>query len=464
MGAKITKIGITSDKISARGGVALFLRYVERIGIYSVIFHAFSFLIKPGGKGLQLGEFLKQMFAFLIDGSYTSISYFDTLKSDQAYSALLENKPDEMASSHQVKRYFSKLSVIGDLVFNKILHELFIWRLKIDRPKLITLGVDTMVLDNDGAQKREGSEPTYKKKKGFQPLHISWGPFLVDVLFRKGSAHSNHGTDYTDRIRAVVQLIRKRYCDRVAITVCSDSGFADQKAFRVFEDELGIHFISTSRIYSGTKKNIEEIPLEGYAVLKKRKQSWSYVEFGDKPKSWDRFRRCIYTKLNCDKTGQYVMEFEKTDNLIYTNIGNCEVADHKLRAAGEEHMFQADAIIKASHSRGADELIHRSIKELATKEQLPFKSFGANRVYYFLLVIVHFLFESYKRDVTAQVLPEVSYPNTFRRKLIDFAVKITSGSRAVKLNVSPTTHQTININQLWKRCQSPPPMPFLAAA
>jgi hypothetical protein len=113
-----------------------------------------------------------------------------------------------------------------------------------------------------------------------------------------------------------------------------------------------------------------------------------------------------------------------------------------------------------SHQRGADELIHRSIKELATKEQLPFKSFGMNRAYYFMLVITHFFFEAYKQDVTADVVPITTYPNTFRRKLIDFAAKITSGARSIKLNVSRTIYEAININQIWERCQSPPPIQY----
>jgi hypothetical protein len=116
------------------------------------------------------------------------------------------------------------------------------------------------------------------------------------------------------------------------------------------------------------------------------------------------------------------------------------------------------AIVKKSHQRGADELIHRSIKELATKEQLPFKSFGMNRAYYFLLVIAHFMFEAYKRDVTAEVIPATAYPNTFRRKLIDFAVKITSHARDISVNVAKTVYQCMNIEKLWKLCQSPPPI------
>ena len=154
------------------------------------------------------------------------------------------------------------------------------------------------------------------------------------------------------------------------------------------------------------------------------------------------------------------MDFGKPDNVIYTNIGNCKQADERLIAAGYQHYFEAKTIIQKSHERGADELIHRSLKELATKEQLPFKSFGMNRAYYFLLVITHFIFETYKQDVTADVIPIESYPNTFRRKLIDFAAKITSGGRNIILNVTKTVYKTIKIIELWERCQSPPIIQF----
>ncbi len=144
------------------------------------------------------------------------------------------------------------------------------------------------------------------------------------------------------------------------------------------------------------------------------------------------------------------MNFGKPDSIIYTNIGNCPQADERLRAAGGHHYFEAQTIVKKSHERGADELIHRSLKELATKEQLPF------RAYYFMIVFTHFIYEAYKQDVPASVISVTVYPNTFRRKLIDFAAKITSGSRNTVLNVTKTVYQTINIAELWKLCQSPP--------
>ncbi len=456
MSAKITKIGITNDKISGRGGLPLFLRYTETIGLYRLISGTTLSLLTISSKGLGLQQFLKQVFAFFIDGTDMSISSFDHKKKDEGYTALLENKVDEMASSHQIKRFFLKVSIITSLIFNKILHELFIWRLKITKPKIIELGIDTMVMDNDDAKKREGNEPTYKKKKGFQPLHICWGPFLIDVLFRKGSAHSNHGTDYIDRVRAVVKLIRKRYSQEVPIVICADSGFADQKAYTVFEQDLDIHYITTGKIYGDIKEYMQEVPVENFGEFSKNKAVWNYVEFGNMLKSWSKFRRCIFTKLQRDENGQFVMDFGKPNTIIYTNIGLCSKADERLKAAGGAHYFETETIIQKSHERGADELIHRSIKELATKEQLPFKKFGMNRAYYFLLVITHFIFEAYKQDVTCDVVPVTVYPNTFRRKLIDFAAKITSGSRVITMRVTQTVYETIDIVELWRRCQSPP--------
>lgn len=460
MGSKITKIGITKDKISGRGGLPFILRYIENIGLYKLISNTVVSLLSIFTKGLQLQQFLKQMFAFFMDGTNMSISGFDDKKEDEGYAALLENTIGEMASSHQIKRFFAKFSLVPDSVFNMILHELFVWRLKISKPKIIVLGIDTMVMDNDDSKKREGCEVTYKKKKGFQPLHICWGRFLVDVMFRKGSAHSNHGTDYTDRVTAIVKLIRMRYSNDVPIIIVADSGFADQKAFKHFEDVLIVHYITTSKIYPVVKEYVRQIPIDCYSKLSKDKTEWNFVEFCNKLGTWKKFRRCIFTKQNCDANGQYVMEFSKPDNLIYTNLGMCKEADQRLMAAGGGHYMEAEAIVQLSHARGADELIHRSIKELATKEQLPFKSFGMNRAYYFLLVISHFIFEAYKQDVSAVIIPITVYPNTFRRNLVDFAVKITSRSRSIILNVTKTVYDTMNIEEIWKSCQSPPVIQF----
>lgn len=456
MSTKITKIGLTSEKISARGGLPLFLRYVEQTGLYSLVSVMLLPYISQAGKGLKLQSFIKQVIAYFMDGTNMAISGFDQNKKDDSYAALLECSTQQLASSHQIKRYFYKLTVIGNLIFNKILHELFIWRLKMIKPSVIELGIDTMVLDNDDAHKRQGCDVTYKYVKGFQPLHLSWGSLLIDVVFRKGSAHSNHGNDYIQRVRAIVRLIRSRYSADVPIILCGDSGFADQKAYEVFEQELFIHYITTGKMYLDIKDHLTDIVFDPKDVIEKDKAKWQFAEFGNKLGAWNKFRRCVFTHLQCDHKGQYLIGFDKPDSIIYTNIGNCPVADRRLQIYGGLEYFEALYVVKQSHQRGADELIHRSIKELATKEQLPFKAFGMNRAYYFLLVITHFLFETYKLDVTSQVILSTVYPNTFRRKLIDFAVKIVSHARQTILKVTTSVYKSININALWILCQSPP--------
>jgi hypothetical protein len=61
-----------------------------------------------------------------MNGTNMSITGFDQSKKDEGYTALLECNTNQLASSHQIKRYFAKLSVIGNIIFNKILNELFI--------------------------------------------------------------------------------------------------------------------------------------------------------------------------------------------------------------------------------------------------------------------------------------------------------------------------------------------------
>ncbi len=58
-----------------------------------------------------------------------------------------------------------------------------------------------MVMDNDEALQREGCDPTYKKVKGFQPLHLIWEGKIVDAIFRRGKRHSNYGRDVEKMIR-----------------------------------------------------------------------------------------------------------------------------------------------------------------------------------------------------------------------------------------------------------------------
>ncbi len=455
---KIIRVEATSEKLSGRGGLFFFLRYVENIGFYSRFQNHFAD-VKGSLKGLSTYQFIKQILAFFIDGDDLSMTGFDRRKKDDAYQLLLENTYQEMASSHQMKRFFQRLMYVPMLVFRSILLHLFIWRLHVEKPSVIVLFGDTVVWNNDTANKRQGVEPTYKKQKGFQPLQISWGQYVVDCLFRPGSVHCNHGDDFIKAISRLTHAIRRFY-KNVPIIVLTDSGFMDNDIFCYFEQKLKIFYISGGKLYGDIKEYIQVNSLPSFKKYVNGLHEWQYIEFGNRLKSWPRFRRCIYTTLTTDEKGQLLFDFARPDNIIYTNIGIDQKMTEQLMDAGGQEYLAAEKIIQLNHQRGKSELNHRSEKEFACREQFPFERFGMNQAYYYFLMISHFLYEAYKSDVTEPLIPSSCYPTTFRRTMIDFAVKIVSrGSRYI-LKVSKVIFETLNIQEIWNRTNAPPHLLF----
>ncbi|QZT36684.1 IS1380 family transposase [Halosquirtibacter xylanolyticus] len=458
----ITKIGISRSKLSDRAGLSLIMNFIKNIGFYSLVSNKFLSKIAYSGYGLTLESFFCQMVAHFIDGTHSSICSFDRKKLSASYAPVIGIEKNELASSFQIKRFIVKLSQLSNSELSEILNELFIWRLLHEKPKVIVLGVDTMVMDNNYSEKKEDNKPTYKKVKGFQPLHISWENSLIDVLFRPGNHHSNHGNDYTERVKHIVDLIRSRYSESVPIIVCSDSGFLDEKAFNFF-DQLNISFITTGKMYKDITSELEHIKRGDCEKYTNGTLQWDLYDFGNKLKSWSKFWRCIATSLSREEDGQRVLDLSGPDNLIYTNIGKNKISDERLKKADMSDILTAKGIVQLSHHRGADELIHRSLKELATTESLPFKKFNQNKVYYYILAMSHSLFEAYKNDISYDKISAKAYPNTFRRKLIDFAGEIVEGGRNTTLRIAKEVQEEFEIKELWERCLKPPIVLFTAA-
>jgi len=342
------------------------------------------------------------------------------------------------------------------VLFRQVLRRLFLWRLQIEQPDQIELTVDTMVMNNDEANVREGVQPTYKKVKGFQPLQIIWECRIVDAIFRGGKKHGNSGETVINMVRDLVNYIRKNYREDVTIIVKLDSGFFDKANFAAF-DELGIAYIATGKMYEGVKEAAREALDEAWGFYDNGHQAWGFFEFGYRPDSWNKFYRAIYTKPVYDDK-QMLLDFARPDNVIITNIGvnpdalkHCSVKQHK-------HWLKATSIIRGHHMRGADELPHRGLKDFGF-EQLPFKRFAPNCAFFYCMIIAFFLFECFKRDVLSDVIPVTSYATTVRRKLVDFAAKIVKTSKQIILKVPRAVMDSLKIESLWKLCQNPPPIP-----
>ncbi len=163
----IDAIQPTDEHLTSRAGLALFAQYLQSIRLMPIIERMFASMRK-NKKGIAVSDFFAQILCFFMDGSSRHLSWFDHLKRDEGYAALLSCSEQDLASSHAEKRFFGKFSFVRVYLFRHLLQMLFIRRLKKTCPTVIVLGPDSMVLENDDALKRHGVQPTYKKVKGFQ--------------------------------------------------------------------------------------------------------------------------------------------------------------------------------------------------------------------------------------------------------------------------------------------------------
>lgn len=451
---RISKLAVTDDTLCGRGGIALFCRYLETVGIYALLQELFAGQRKSG-KGLPIWKLFKQVLCFFLDGTSRHLSWFDRLAEDAGYQAVIEEEPEQMVSSHSIKRFFKSFGWMTNQLFRKLLRRLFIWRLTIEQPELIELTLDTMVMDNDEAGQREGVKPTYKKVKGFQPLQLIWNGMIVDALFRSGSKHGNCGEAAAQMVKTAVNHIRKHYRPDVTIVLRVDAGFYDDANFEAFND-LDILFIASGKMYQGVKDMVKGSEPSFWGMYDNGRQQWSFVEFGYRGDSFTRYWRAFYTHAVYED-GQKLLEFARPDNVILTNAGVNPRALEHLDSKEREKWLDPHTLIASHHARGADELPHRGLKDFGF-EELPFKRFAPNSAFYYCMLVAFFMFESFKRDVLSEVMPVGSYATTVRRKVVDIAVKVVRTGGQICLKVPRAIMQRLKVDVLWERCQNPVPL------
>jgi len=449
---QIDGIGVTGDSLTSRAGLALFGRYLDRIGLVDLL-ERWLGPVRKSGKGLPAAECMRQVLLFMVDGTSRHLSHFDALKADEGYAGAIERRPEQLLSSHAVKRFFGAMSWGRIWLLRRVLQKLFVWRLRLEKPPVVVLDLDVMVMENDEAKVREGVRPTYKRVKGFAPLQMVWGRMVVDAVLRAGHHHSNHKDTTEKMVIHVVETIRRRYSAAVPIVIRHDAGFFDQKLFELYES-LGVGYLSGGRLFADIREMVSGITQDAWKTYENGQQEWSYLEFGDRRRSWHRFRRAVFCRPVYEDQ-QRLLEFARPDTIIYTNIGTGGPIDEALVAAGHGHLLSAAGIIQCYHERGCDELVHRAFKDFID-QRLPFKRFRQNTAFYYTALIAFALFESFKADVTDPVIPATAYATTFRRRFLDVAGKIVSHAGKIILKLTRATLEALKLHKLWQRCASPP--------
>ncbi len=449
---KIDGIQVTNDLLADRGGLTPFMRYADGTKVIEEI----GGILEPfrtGKKGVPVLSVARQIMAFFFDGTSRHLSRFDQLKRDKGHHAILEEDSSQIVSSHQVKRLLHKMPSSMWSQFRSLIRRMFATRLRGSNLEVVELFLDTMVLDNDDARVRQGNQPTYKKVKGFQPLQLIWDGQIVDAQFRGGSKNGNHGQTAFTMINKALKTIRKELGYEVPVVVHMDGGFFDGKLFKSL-DVSNVGFICSGRLTPALKEFAQQ--QVAWRQLDTGKQCYDFFEFGTKCKAWKDFYRAVYLRKQYEND-QKVLECTRSETVIITNMGADRGLFNAVPEQVRERLFRVEELVKGHHRKGAEELTHRALKDFGF-EQLPFKNYGANMTFYYMMVISFNLLEWYKRDVLVHfnLVGKGSYATTIRRVAIDFAAKIIRTGGKVIMKVTEGTMARLHLRDLWLRCQGPP--------
>lgn len=444
---KISNIEVTNENLTSRSGLQLFVKYLKKVKILPLVVLFFSFFRK-NPKGAKIEDIFLQFICFFVDGTYKKIKGFDQLKKDEGYATTIETSLEDMCSESVIRRFLNKFNNTLLLLFKKIMIELFIWRLKIKSEKVITLFVDTFVLNNNDCKKREGVKHTYKGCNGFQPFNIIWNGFIILSVLKPGNRHSLSEDTAKNELVNIIKIIRKRYSEDVQIIIKFDAGFFDNSLYETLH-KLNVFFIGAGKLTSSVKDIIEDMKDSmSKDIYLNEENTYEFFECGLKYSTWNRMYRAIYIeRLTDDK--QHKLEFARDKNIIITNLKELNKDDKNYIPELEEYC-KAEVIIKLNHSRGADELAHRGIKDFGT-EQLPFIKFEKNAAFYYIMCISYFLFLSFHEDVISDIIPIGSYATTVRRKVFDIAGKIVKKSRILILKITQTAYDFLNIKVTFEK-------------
>ncbi|PIE69305.1 MAG: hypothetical protein CSA21_02520 [Deltaproteobacteria bacterium] len=87
---KISRVASCSESLTSRAGLIPFVKYVQKIGLPDILSQKFRGL-KKSAKGLSVATILQQIIFWMMDGTSSSLSHFDLLKTDATNSKTIGN-------------------------------------------------------------------------------------------------------------------------------------------------------------------------------------------------------------------------------------------------------------------------------------------------------------------------------------------------------------------------------------
>lgn len=314
------KIAFTDKEITPWGGVAMMSRMLEKMG-FDEMLQGLQLPAPGSNRGYGPEQLVKQFLTSVWCGA-NRFEHCDITRHDDVMRQVWGFK--QMAGHKAIQRFFNRYTRSDNESISKQMYGWFFDGLSFDN---YTLDVDSTVMTRYGTQ--QGATKGYNPKKPGRASHHPLMAFVAETKMvanfwlRPGNAYTSNNLE-----AFLIDTIEKLNGRRIGL-FRADSGFYDQKVFRMLEENpLISNYIVAARFYAPIQKVLayQEKWLglgDGVEIAESMYQS----------PTWDRPRRLVMVRQQVSQrpkaTGKTLRLFEDDGycgNYRYT----CLVTDTTL--------------------------------------------------------------------------------------------------------------------------------------
>jgi len=359
--------------MTSRGGLFIFAKFLDRIGLHRILEKDLSLTIRKGGKQTKQ-PIIGRIYSLILSITTGCFRMYeiDELRDDPQFKTVQVGLFDGVSTTFsRTLKKFRRVHVYElTRSFGRIVKKLLVGM------RMITMDLDSTVTSVYGNQ--EGSDKGYNpKKKGLKSYHpllafVYEKGFLLNGILRCGSSYTSNGViqffqETMSRLPKCVRRIRLR----------CDSGFFDGRFLEYLERHRKvIHYVIKVKM-----KNM--VQLMGLGSIEEWEKIGENLYVGEtvyKARSWQRARRIIVVKREERFCDGYVFEHK---GYMYS----CYVTDFN---------WEPEKVVEFYNQRGGAENYIKDFKYGYGWGKMLTSSFIANEVIFLITMLTYNLTKFYQ--------------------------------------------------------------------
>jgi hypothetical protein len=372
---RFSKVPLPFDKrnMTSRGGLFVFAKFLDRIGLHRILEKNLSLSIRKGGTHTKQ-PIISRIYALILSITAGCFRMYeiDKLRDDPQFKTVQVELFDGVSTTFsRTLKKFRRVHVYElSRSFCRIVKKL------VTGMRMITMDLDSTVTPVYGNQ--EGADKGYNpKKKGLKSYHpllafVYEKGFLLNGILRCGSAYTSNGV--IQFFRATVSRLPK--CVR-RIRLRCDSGFFDGRFIEYLErHKKVIHYVIKVKM----KNMVGLMRLGAIEEWKKIGDNLYVGETTYRARSWKKARRIVVVRKEESFCDGYVFEHK---GYMYS----CYVTDFD---------WEPEKVVEFYNQRGGAENYIKDFKYGYGWGKMLTNSFIANEVIFLITMLTYNLTKFYQ--------------------------------------------------------------------